>query len=36
MRWVLQTETELNSTYPPSSAVANVQVDYVKVWKYVP
>jgi len=36
MRWVLQTETELNSTYPASSAVANVQVDYVRVWKYVP
>ena len=36
MHWVLQSETELNSTYPAASAVANVQVDYVKVWKYVP
>jgi beta-glucanase (GH16 family) len=34
MRCVLQTETELNSTYPAKSAVANVQLDYIKVWKY--
>jgi len=34
MRWVLQTETELNQTYPAAAAVANVQVDYVKVWRY--
>jgi hypothetical protein len=27
---------ELNSTYPAASAVANVQVDYVRVWKYIP
>jgi hypothetical protein len=36
MHWVLQSETELNSTYPAASAVANVQIDYVRVWKYVP
>jgi hypothetical protein len=36
MRCVLQTEIELNSTYPAKSAVANVQLDYIKVWKYVP
>jgi hypothetical protein len=36
MRCVLQTETELNSTYPAKSAVANVQLDYIRVWKYVP
>jgi hypothetical protein len=36
MHWVLQSETELNSTYPAASAVANVQVDYVRVWKYIP
>jgi hypothetical protein len=36
MHWVLQSETELNSTYPAVSAVANVQIDYVRVWKYVP
>jgi Glycosyl hydrolases family 16 len=35
MHWVLQSQTELNSTYPAASAVANVQVDYVRVWKYV-
>jgi beta-glucanase (GH16 family) len=34
MRWVLQSETELNATYPAKTAVANVQVDYVKTWKY--
>jgi hypothetical protein len=28
--------TELNSTYPAASAVANVQIDYARVWKYVP
>jgi hypothetical protein len=36
MHWVLQCETELNSTYPAASAVANVQVDYVRIWKYIP
>jgi hypothetical protein len=36
MRTVLQTETELNGTYPPRTAVARVQVDYFKAWKYVP
>jgi hypothetical protein len=36
MRCVLQTETELNSTYPAKSVVANVQIDYVRVWRYVP
>jgi beta-glucanase (GH16 family) len=35
MHWVLHSETELNSTYPAASAVANVQIDYVRVWKYV-
>jgi hypothetical protein len=35
MHWVLQNETELNSTYPAASAVANVQIDYARVWKYV-
>jgi hypothetical protein len=35
MRTVLQTETKLNSTYPPRDAVAKVQVDYFKAWKYV-
>jgi hypothetical protein len=36
MRCVLQTETELNSIYPAKTAVANVQLDYIKVWKYTP
>jgi hypothetical protein len=35
MHWVLQCETELNSTYPAPSAVANVHVDYARVGKYV-
>jgi beta-glucanase (GH16 family) len=34
MRWVLQSETELNKTYPAQNAVANVQCDYVKAWRY--
>ena len=33
MHWVLQCETELNSTYPAAWAVANVQIDYAHVWK---
>jgi len=35
MHWVLQSETELNSTYPAANAIANVQIDYVRVHKYV-
>ena len=31
MHWVLQSETELNSTYPAAFAVANLQIDYVRV-----
>jgi beta-glucanase (GH16 family) len=34
MRFVCQNETELNSTYPARSAVANVQIDYFKAWRY--
>ena len=34
MRFVCQSETELNSTYPAKTAVANVQCDYFKVWRY--
>ena len=34
MRCVLQSETSLTSTYPAASAVANVQLDYLRYWKY--
>jgi Glycosyl hydrolases family 16 len=34
MRFVCQNETELNSTYPAKTAVANVQIDYFKAWRY--
>jgi beta-glucanase (GH16 family) len=34
MRFVCQNETELNSTFRAKTAVANVQIDYFKAWKY--
>jgi hypothetical protein len=37
MHWVLQTETALNLTAPPSAAVAgHVQIDWVSMWAYDP
>jgi hypothetical protein len=36
MRWVLQTETCLDDCEIPADARGNVQIDYVKVWKYRP
>ena len=35
MRWVLQTETELEGDSPHPWATGDVQVDYVKVWQHV-
>jgi beta-glucanase (GH16 family) len=34
MRCVLQSETSLTSTYPSTSAVANVQLYYLRYWMY--
>jgi hypothetical protein len=36
MHWVLQTETNLSGDPIPAHASGNVQIDYVKVWKYQP
>lgn len=36
MHWVLQTETNLGGNPIPANAAGNVQIDYVKVWKYQP
>lgn len=36
MHWVLQTETCLDGCAIPANASGNVQIDYVKVWKYQP
>lgn len=34
MRWVLQTETTLDSTLPDPAASANVEIDWVSAWAY--
>lgn len=36
MRWILQTETELNDEYIPATSEAHIKVDWVVVWKYEP
>jgi hypothetical protein len=36
MRWVIQTETELGSTPPPTWAQGHVYLDHVEVWDYAP
>jgi beta-glucanase (GH16 family) len=36
MRWVIQTETKIQTTPPPTSAQGHVYLDYVEVWDYAP
>ncbi len=36
MRWVLQMETQISSTRPPTSAQGHVQIDWVKAYSYNP
>ena len=36
MHWVLQTETVIDGTTPPSSSAGNVQIDWVAIYKYAP
>lgn len=36
MRWVIQTETNISSTPPPTDAAGDVLIDWVAVWSYAP
>jgi Glycosyl hydrolases family 16 len=36
MHWVIQTETNVSSTKPPTDAQGHVQIDWVAIWSYAP